>query len=575
MKGYITLLKILLITGTAFTQISPPDFQCIKGDTLFWQAPVNTCGPFIDYEIFYSTNKSGPYQLAAKVAVITTTNYFHPNPTKELRYYYMRANYVCTGQPMPFSDTLDNRPPEISPIRSVSVDSTRVIVTWQTSPSPEVYAYVIYRETPIGVIPVDTISSGTTFIDLKADPTRKTESYFVNAIDKCGNTSIFDVKHTTMLLKGTVSQCEQAIDFVWNRYQNWPLNIGKQEIWVGINGAAPTKRDSLSTSQTTYRFRNVQDGSTYCFYIRAEENGTGAFSKSNQVCFTASVVRPMKNNYIQKVTVNANGNVEITWNWDSNAEIKRADILRSAQNNNYLLVQNLILSPILQPVMSYNDLNVDPGKEQVFYKILTQDLCDTIAYSSYGSTIFLSGSVMPNSDNLLSWKPYDLQYASVISYDIFRALQSGVTKIGTVPASTLSFADSFDPALSGQTEACYHVVANARLQTPDGKTLTVDSRSNTFCMEQAIGIYVPNAFAPNGVNAVFLPNIIPQEFKAFEMKILDRYGNQMYYTKDPSTGGDGSVNGKAAPTGVYVYQIKVTRPNDKLVLKSGTVTLLR
>ena len=38
--GFVFLSKIS-------AQILPPDFTCVRGDTLFWDLPVNNCGPFV------------------------------------------------------------------------------------------------------------------------------------------------------------------------------------------------------------------------------------------------------------------------------------------------------------------------------------------------------------------------------------------------------------------------------------------------------------------------------------------------------------------------------------------------
>ncbi len=578
MNKYLLTSVILLGFGLSIqAQINPPDFQCIKGDTLFWQAPVNTCGPFVNYEIWFSTSKNGPYTKITTILVETRTSSFHPNPTKELRYYYLVANYVCPGQPVKTSDTLDNRPPVVSPIHSVSITANnQVNLNWKASPSPQVHAYVIYRETPIGVVPVDTVFGKTTYTDLKAEPHKKPESYFVNAIDKCGNTSIFDSKHTSMFLEATVSACEQTVDLKWNTYNGWTQGINKQEVWAGINGSVPIKRDSLPPSQTSYRFKNVTDGSTYCFYIKADGKAAGEMATSNQVCLTVKVVRPVKDLYLRNVTVNAFGEVELSWSWNVNSEIKKAEVWRSTQKQGgFQVIQNISIPPTLPQTITFTDKSSGIDKGPVYYQIRTVDVCDTIVSTGTGYPNYLTGVVQPNGDNLLSWASFGVPYETVKGHEVYRILKSGESKITPVPIQLTTFADPFDPTVTGQTEACYYVVTLADVKPPGLPSISVTSRSNVFCMEQTLGIYIPNAFSPNGVNNLFQAHIVPAEFSYFEMKILDRYGNEMYLTTDPTAGWDGLKNGKEVPTGVYMYQIKVTRPNGKSLLRAGTLTLLR
>ena len=113
------------------------------------------------------------------------------------------------------SDTLDSRPPTVSPLQSATIQGSEVLLSWTPSTSPEVYAYIIYRRDPSGVIPIDTVFDGSnSYVDMNATPDVESEGYFVNALDRCGNTSIFDVEHRTAFLEGAPTQCSVDLSLI-------------------------------------------------------------------------------------------------------------------------------------------------------------------------------------------------------------------------------------------------------------------------------------------------------------------------------------------------------------------------
>jgi len=94
-------------------------------------------------------------------------------------------------------------------------------------------------------------------------------------------------------------------------------------------------------------------------------------------------------------------------------------------------------------------------------------------------------------------------------------------------------------------------------------------------------IYVPNAFSPNGDG-------INDEFKvysssevlvqSFELMIFDRWGNQLFHTKDVETGWNGFFRGRGQGQGVYTWWMQATVFHCGRVMavkKKGDVTLVR
>jgi len=88
-------------------------------------------------------------------------------------------------------------------------------------------------------------------------------------------------------------------------------------------------------------------------------------------------------------------------------------------------------------------------------------------------------------------------------------------------------------------------------------------------------MHMPSAFTPNkdGRNDVF---IIPSGSSVTlqQFSVYDRWGHVIFTTADISKGWDGTYRGFNLPAGTYVYLIRGTIEQQKLV-KKGTVTLIR
>jgi len=88
-------------------------------------------------------------------------------------------------------------------------------------------------------------------------------------------------------------------------------------------------------------------------------------------------------------------------------------------------------------------------------------------------------------------------------------------------------------------------------------------------------MYVPNAFAPDGINNTFGPKGQFFQFDQFEMTIYNRWGEQVYLTNDINKGWDGTVDGEDAATGSYVYMIRYRDGDGEEKRRKGSVTLIR
>jgi len=119
----------------------------------------------------------------------------------------------------------------------------------------------------------------------------------------------------------------------------------------------------------------------------------------------------------------------------------------------------------------------------------------------------------------------------------------------------------------------------------DSMQYVVEVKDNAGCVGfdtvvirvyDGITYYVPNAFTPNGDgrNDLFKPvgvGILTTEV----FRIFNRYGEIVFETNQWNKGWDGTFKGKPQGTGNYVWYIKGTGKNGKVIEMRGNVLLLK
>jgi CHU domain-containing protein len=571
------ILVFLFLSNEIQAQVFPPDFLCVRNDSLFWELPTNNCGTFNSYDIFISQNQTGPFTLLTSISNETETTFFHNNPLGATFYFYMQTNANCPGEQVLQSDTLNNESPTPSPISVVTVSGNQTIVNWLSSTSPEVTNYIIYRTSPIGALPVDTVDASTnTYVDLFANPENKAESYFILAMDACGNTSIFDVPHFTIFVESTYTTCGRNINLKWNKYRNWSNGVDKQELWISTNNSSFSLLEEISVSDSTFTFTETNDGDTYCFYIKAIERITGIESYSNIDCLTVDFVEPVRSLFLKNVSVNEANQVELTWQWNDDAEVAKVDFMQREENGDFSIIDVYTPPPSINSEITQSVNSADPTATKHFYQITSFDDCDSTNLSNEVSTIHLLGAAQPNQTNLLTWTPFDRADGTIESYDIYRIVDGIDNFVETVNGMTTTFTDPIDISNPGEANVCYYIVANATVIDPDGFELTIASQSNTFCVIQFSDILVPNAFIPDGFSKEFKPRVVFVEAAInYSLQIFDRWGQKIFESADPNQGWTGRDGFSYYPSGVYIYIIRLEQGNGRIVEKKGSVALIR
>lgn len=571
---FIFVLIICQIKLTAQI-VQAPNILCIKGDSIIYSLPNNTCGTFLSYEIFGSQNKNGNYMRLGNITNENEIAFEHIMTSNEIWYYYMQSNYDCPNATILTSDTLDNLPPAVSPLINVSVEEEFVRLNWEVSDATQTVGYIIYRLTDQGTIPIDTVFNSTTYLDTFAMPNEFSEVYAVAAMDECGNTSAVIASQQTILLQSTLSPCSQTISLNWNLYENWEGGVEAQEIWVRKNEATAERVGVVMGDQTTYAFENIEDGVFYEFFINAVQQNTGVNAKSNISRIAAEIVNPVGDLLVKNVTFTENQQVEVLWEWNPKADLSEVNIFRSTDNRSFENVGNPdITQPLANPA-SYTVTPIHANEGKIFYSITTTDQCETTQLSNYVSTIFLEGTAQPTNENLLTWTPYDSRIGTVNRYSIYKLVDnSDPLFLGRIDGTRTNFADPI--ATAADAGACYYVEADISVTFASSGIETHISRSNTTCLTQAATIVIPNAFAPNGQNRVFKPTVLFSEtIQNYQLAIYSRFGGEIFESRAVNIGWNGQKNGKDVPAGTYTYLVRIEQKDGGQIEKAGFLVLLR
>jgi gliding motility-associated-like protein len=90
------------------------------------------------------------------------------------------------------------------------------------------------------------------------------------------------------------------------------------------------------------------------------------------------------------------------------------------------------------------------------------------------------------------------------------------------------------------------------------------------------GLYVPNAFTPNGdgINDIFRPIPIGMKYLKY-FRVYNRSGELIFSTSVQNAGWDGTFKGKAQDADVYVWIVDGVDYQNKEIFRKGSVMLVR
>lgn len=137
---------------------------------------------------------------------------------------------------------------------------------------------------------------------------------------------------------------------------------------------------------------------------------------------------------------------------------------------------------------------------------------------------------------------------------------------------------NWSPSNGLSCTSCNPVVARPERTTTYYAQLTDSNgckRTDSLVVEVISNLYIPNTFSPNGraPNDIFKAEGI--HILKYKMKIYNRWGEHIFTTNSLDEGWDGTINGRQAPIGTYIYQVWYTIISGRERSQTGHVNIIR
>ena len=451
---------------------------------------------------------------------------------------------------------------------------------WNRSPDTDVFGYIVYIFKKGKWEIVDTVFGAETtyFVDTKHDANDSIREYRIAAIDTCRNASKIGEKQNTLLINELVNMCDSTITLQWNAYCGMLDSITGYQIWVSINGGVFVQISNVPDNQRTYTHRGVATGK-YVYFVRAynSKNGYSGTSARKEVDFTYK--NGSGNVWLRYVSVVDNQDIKVVVFVEDTVNYQNLFLYKS--DNNKATFTHIDTKSKTSKEDFFIDKDVDVQTLTYFYLVaITDEECNNIfAYSDTANNVVLQAKASQQGDEIaITWQPYYGFSNRLDSYDILRRTQTESTFqfSGNVPAAQLDYAENVWGAASGGGKFYYQVSANEDNTNKFG--FQDKSYSNIVEISKEAITYIPNMFFPASqieANRVFKPVNSYVDADEYVFSIYDRWGSIIFSTNDINAGWDGTVNGKPAAAGVYVYTLTYRLDKKNFYKTHGRVTLVR
>lgn len=209
----------------------------------------------------------------------------------------------------------------------------------------------------------------------------------------------------------------------------------------------------------------------------------------------------------------------------------------------------------------YSDPDVKTNELSYCYRISYTNSCgQKVPPSEPMCTILLAKNL-----TTLNWTNQLPILAGVSSYDV---IQTGSTTAEEVIPVQMN--SNYTIKVNAQSDLEYNFQVRGN-STPGG----FESLSNIINYKRSAGVFVPQAFSPNGDGYNDILEAKSNQLQSFKFSVMNRWGEVVFHSDDIATGWDGTINGANAPVGSYIYKMTFVDDINQTFEKSGTFMLLR
>lgn len=565
---------------------------------LHWTAP----------EPFPSTSSNQEFSLYKKregelgytrIATLNSSTRFYVDTADicngEISYYIRIFNYAlnpaCQFSTRVKTDLFaDATPPNTPILDSVSVDfnTQRIELGWTQTSSDAVGCIIYHSENAGGPWPpLDTVL-GTHWLSPSHNGNEQ-HFYRIAAIDQCFETSqtiagnMTNTYQTNMILNSPSQDvCHKIINLQWSAYQNMTRGLAEYKIYYAQDGG--NFQYLASSTTNSYACTGLPANHNYTFIVKAV-NQTGNITASSSKCVITNYVEGQTGDfcYIRHASVVNNQAVEIKILTSGDTlPFREVKLYRSVNNDQNFEPIATISYQTNTANYTYIDAGADVNNNVNYYKTAIVNECGADAYTSNTvHTILLSAEGNAAQENSIRWNNYEGFDGGTDNYDIYRKVEISNEFVPIVFGHSATTVNTYRDDVSELFEMGSTFQYSVKAHEGTNRYGFADtSRSNTVEVKQFPNTYIPNAFHPTGTlvdNQVFKPVNSFMNTTNYLFTVYSRQGEIVFTTTDITEGWNGheQKSGKVSESGMYVYRLQYTDTDGKLVVRHGTVVLVR
>lgn len=467
----------------------------------------------------------------------------------------------------------DSNNPNEPSIDSVSVlPNGNTIIAWTIPRDKDIVKYCIYNIVAGGGQAIDTVYgyNNTFYVLSTTSSGLDTIGLSVAAIDSCSRPSTFNLNVRSMLLQAKYNRCDYQTELSWNSYTGMRNGVKEYRIYCSENGG-PLKPVGV-TQNTSFVHTNVIPNKNLVYYVRVFNNGLTISATSNGVVLFSKEVDIPKFVYMKTATVSGKSTAQIRLFLDTSKACRGIDILRSEDGQTFKPAG--FIATGAAPEYVFNDEGLETGVKSYYYRATIKDSCGNTRLQSNTCKTILLG-VKDDAEMMftkhLTWSHYEGFDGGISGYRIYRVVNEmpSPQPVGYTGQYVSSYTDNLEGEASNGARIEYLVEAVEGNKNTYGFTETSNSNRKPVYVEGRI--FIPSAFAPNGLNQVWLPVTHFIDKQEYRLMIYNRWGNKLFETTDDTKGWDGSD----AEGAVYAYQISYKNSRGEYKELTGTLLLIR
>ncbi len=453
-------------------------------------------------------------------------------------------------------------------LRCVSAENDgSVKLDWMTTETiPGFKHYALYRSsdlTPEAEIITLQDSTRKSYTDIAPFPYPPGLRYRIQTFFDCPDTNPAEVSPSIPLIQPQVSlQNSVNASIQWEPYTGWENPL--LDVWSYPPGEAILT--GFSGNGTTWSNCDF----TGYFQIQGQDPASGCLMKSAPSDSVRMYLDPP--DVLKGCTASVmeeNKGVQILWlPFTGKAGFKPVVYRKNPGVADYTFIHE-----IEDPATGvWLDSEAKPEDGIVEYKLGFRNPCQVDGDWSDPFHSFYLNVEKSQSGFISSWTPAYL-LGGIQEYEVQIREREEINAVWLVKSRLFSDQDRFfkdEEILTSRENYCYRIRA---YPSPEG--CTTHTWSNTSCERPLPDMAVPGAFSPNGdgLNDFFkLPTFA---IETFFIQIFDRWGNEVFQSRNKDFLWDGNKDGSACPEGIYAYQLTANGYERQVIQKNGTITLIR